>query len=71
MLNLDFIVAFYTVEWYMSYTESLTRSLQARALGLLCAVKHVSILKQVLSDVQSNVDRQLHSLFINVSDCAK
>ena len=51
MLNLDFIVALYTVERYMSYTESLTRSLQARALDLLCAVKHVSILKQVLSAV--------------------
>ena len=48
MLNLDFIVALYTVERYMSYTEGLTRSLQARALDLLCAVKLVSILKQVL-----------------------
>ena len=51
MLNLDFIVALHTVERYMSYTESLTRSLQARTLDLLCAVKHVSILKQVLSAV--------------------
>ena len=71
MLNLDFIVALYTVERYMSYTESLTRSLQARALDLLCAVKHVSILKQVLSDVRSDVDRQFHSLFINASEFAK
>ena len=71
MLNLDFIVALYTVEWYMSYTESLTRSLQANALDLICAVKHVSILKQVLSDVRSDLDRQFHSLFINASDCAK
>ena len=51
MLNLDFIVALYIVERYMSFTESLTRSLLARALDLLCPVKHVSILKQVLSDV--------------------
>ena len=71
MLNLDFIVALYTVERYMSYTESLTRSVQARALDLLCAVKHVSILKQVLSDVRLDVDRQFHSLFINASEFAK
>ena len=54
----------------MSYTESLTRSLQARTLDLLCAVKHVSILKQVLPDVRSDVDRQFYSLFINASECA-
>ena len=41
----------------MSYTDSLTRSLQARALDLLCAVERVLILKQVLSDVQSDVRR--------------
>ena len=55
MLNLDFIVALYTVKRYMSYTESLTRSLQARVLDLLCAVKHVLTLKQILSDVRSDV----------------
>ena len=27
MLNFDFIIALHTVEWYMSYTESLTQSL--------------------------------------------
>ena len=55
----------------MSSTESLTRSLQARASDLLCAVKHVSILKQILSDVRSDIDLQFHSLFINASECAK
>ena len=35
----------------MSYTESLTKSLQARALDLLCAVKRVLILKQMFNQM--------------------
>ena len=47
----------------MLYIESLTRSLQARASDLLKAVKHVSVLKQVIIDARADVDRQFHSLF--------
>lgn len=65
MLNFEFIIKLQTVEWYMSYTESLTRSLQARALDLLQAVKHVSVLHHVLTC------RQFHSLFLNASECAQ
>ena len=71
MLNFDFIIALHTVEQYMSYTESLTRSLQAKALDLLQAVKHVSVLKQVLTDARTDVDRQFHSLFLNASKYAE
>jgi len=71
MLNFDFIITLHTVERYMSYTESLTRSLQARALDLLQAVKHISVLKQVLTDARADVDRQFNSLFLNASKCAQ
>ena len=71
MLNFDFIIALHTVERYMSYTESLTRSLQAIASDLLQAVKHVSVLKQVITDARADVDRQYHSLFLNASKCAE
>ena len=70
MLNFDFIITLHTVERYISYTESLTRSLQARALDLLQAVKHISVLKQVLTDARADVDRQFNSFFLNASKCA-
>ena len=60
MLNYEFIITLHTVERYISYTESLTRSLQARTLDLLQVVKHVSILKQVLIDACSDVEKQFH-----------
>jgi len=70
MLNFEFMITLHTVEQYMSFTESLTRSLHARSLDLLQAVKHISVLKQVLSDVCSNIDEQFHLLFLNASKCA-
>ena len=43
ILSFEFIITLRTVEWYMSFTESLTQSLQARSLDLLQVVKHVSV----------------------------
>ena len=45
MLNFEFIITLHTVERYLSYAESLTRSLQARALDLVQAIKHIDTLK--------------------------
>ena len=44
ILNFDYIITLHTVERYMSHTESLTRSLQARALDIIQAVKHIATL---------------------------
>ena len=35
ILDFEFIIALYTVERYLSYTEGLTRSLQGRAVDIL------------------------------------
>ena len=58
MLNFDFIVTLHLVERYMSYTESLTKSLQASALNIIQAVKHIGTVKQVLKGARSNIDTQ-------------
>lgn len=49
----------------MSFTESLTRSLQARAIDIIKAVQHITVLKQVLSDARSDIDKQFKILFTN------
>ena len=49
----SFIIILHTAEQYMSYTENLTWSLQTRSSDLLQVVKHVSVLKQVLTDAWS------------------
>ena len=55
----------------MSFTESLTRSLQARALDIIKAVQHVAVLKQVLGDARSDIETQFEVLFTNASKCAE
>ena len=55
MLSFEFILTLHVVEWYMSYTESLTQALQAKAVDIVQAVEHISILKNVLSDAHSLV----------------
>ena len=70
MLDFEFIIALYVVERYLSYTENLTRSLQARALDILQAMDHIATLKQVLTDARSGIDEQFHLIFINASRCA-
>ena len=70
ILDFEFIIALHVVERYMSYTESLTRSLQARALDIVQAVHHISTLKQVLSDARSDIDQQFHSIYLNTKRCA-
>ena len=67
ILDFEFIIALYTVERYLSYTEGLTRSLQGRAVDILEAVNHIGILKLVLTDARSDVDRQFHSIFESAS----
>ena len=66
-LNFEFIIALHVVEKYMSYTESLTRALQARALDIVQAVQHIGILKQALTDAWSEVEQQFNCLFLNAS----
>ena len=51
----------------MSYTESLTRALQAKAVDIVQAVEHVSTLKNVLSDARSHVDIQFHAMYERAS----
>ena len=70
MLHFQFIITLHSVERYMSYTESLTRALQARALDLLQAVRHIDTLKQVLTDARSNIDANFHAIFESASRCA-
>lgn len=53
----------------MSYTESLTRSLQKRALNLLQAVQHIATLKQLLADAHSNIDEQFHAVIESNKAC--
>ena len=67
ILDFVFIIALYTVERYLSYTEGLTRSLQGRAVDILEAVNHIGILKQVLTDARSDFDCQFHSIFESAS----
>ena len=43
ILNFEFIITLHVVERYMSFTESLTRSLQARALDIIKAVQHIAV----------------------------
>ena len=71
MLNFEFIVTLHVVEQYMSFTESLTTLLQARALDILKAVQHIATLTQVLADAHSDVDSQFHTLFASASKCAR
>ena len=71
MLNFEFIVTLHVVERYMFFTESLTTSLQARALDILKAVQHITTLTQVLADARSDVDSQFHTLFASASKCAR
>ena len=70
LLDFEFIIALHVVERYMSYTESLTRALQARALHIVQAVQHIGVLKQVLTDARSEVEQQFNCLFLNASKCA-
>ena len=63
MLDFEFIIALHVVERYSSYTENLTRSLQARALDILRAVNHIATLKQALTDAHSGIDEQFHSIY--------
>ena len=51
----------------MSYTESVTRCQQARALDIVRAVKHIHTLKKVLAYVHSDIDLQFHILYENAS----
>lgn len=62
ILDFEFIIALHTVEQYLSYTEGLTRSLRGRAVDILEAVNHIGVLKQVLTDARSDIDRQFHSI---------
>ena len=55
----------------MSYTESITRCLQARALDIVRAVKHINTLKKVLADAHSDIDLQFHILYENASRLAQ
>ena len=49
----------------MSFTESLTRSLQAGELDIIKAVQHIAVLKQVLGDAHSDIETQFKILFTN------
>ena len=71
MLNFEFIITLHIVERYMSYTESLTRALQARALDLLQAVQHIGTLKQVLTDARSHIEIQFNTIFESASRRAR
>ena len=71
ILNFEFIITLHVVERYMSFTESLTRSLQARAIDIIKAVQHIAVLKQVLGDARSDIDKQFKSLFTNTLKCAE
>ena len=55
----------------MSFTESLTRSLQARALDIIKAVQHFAVLKQVLHDARLDIETQFKILFTNASKCTE
>lgn len=70
ILEFEFIIALHVVERYLSYTEGLTRALQGRALDIVGAIRHIDVLKQVLTDTRSDIDRQFHAIFENASRCA-
>lgn len=53
----------------MAYTENLTRSLLARALDIMQAVKHIGTVKQVLKDARSNIDTQSLVIYEVASRC--
>ena len=55
----------------MSYTESLTRAIQARAIDILQAVEHVGTLKKVLSDARSHKDIQFCAIYERASRHAR
>ena len=63
MLKFEFILILRIVEWYMSYTESLTWALQAKAIDIVQAVEHVSTLKNVLSDARSRINIQFLAIY--------
>ena len=69
ILDFEFIITLHTVERYLSYTERLTRSLQGRVTDIVATINHIDVLKQVLTDAQSDIDRQFHSLFEAASRC--
>ena len=46
-------------------------SIQARALDIVQAVKHINTLKKVLADAHSDIDLQFHILYENASRLAQ
>ena len=71
ILNFEFIITLHVVERYMSFSETLTRSLQARALDIIKAVQHIVVLKQVLHDARLDIETQFKILFTNAVKCAE
>ena len=71
ILNFEFLITLHVVERYMSFTESLTRSLQARALDIIKAVQYIAVLKQVLGDASSDIETQFKILFTNAFKCGE
>jgi len=71
ILSFEFVITLHVVERYMSFTESLTRSLQARALDIIKAAQHIAMLKQVSQDARSDIETQFKMLFTNASRCAQ
>ena len=55
----------------MSYTDSLTRSLQAMALDIISTgcEAHIATLKQVLTDAHSDIDTQFHGMYKRATRC--
>lgn len=68
-LKSEFKITLHSVKHYVSYTESLTRSLQANALRLLQAVQHIGTLKWVLRDARSNINSHFHATFESEPVC--
>jgi len=72
MLDFEFIITLYVVERYLSYTENLTRSLQAKALDILRAVDHTpqSALKHTSLLLFPNIRKMLiHMMVLPVTSC--
>ena len=67
ILSFEFILTLRVVERYMSYTESITRALQARAIDIIQAVSQVSTLKKILIDARSQVDIQFAAIYEKAS----
>ena len=55
MISFEFCLSLRIVERHMSYTESLTLALQAKAVDIVQGVEHVSTLKNVFSDARSHI----------------